>query len=366
MGRKRMASRRGFPPNLQMNLTGYYYFVNPKTGKKKGIGTDKQVAFSQARQANAVLANMEQSDLVDWVSGVTRYTLKTWVPEYLKLWKAKSNPAAGTLRNHTSYLDRIAEAEFASMPIKSITTQHVALFLDLIASESGDATARIIRSRLQDVFRMAATRGVVEAGKNPVSETYKPTIVTARERLSLEQFLLIRDAAPTWVANAMNLALLTGQRREDITNMKFADFVDGKLQVIQGKGQGRVRIKIDGSLTLKAVGLSVEAVIKQCRDNVASSYMIHHGSGSRGRGITGSKVTPNGLTTAFSAIRDGVGIDAADGRTPPTFHELRSLAERLYRAERGGEFTQKLLGHSSAEMTSEYDKLRGSGWEEVG
>jgi len=55
------------------------------------------------------------------------------------------------------------------------------------------------------------------------------------------------------------------------------------------------------------------------------------------------------------------------GRAPlPTFHEIRSLSERMYKAERGIEFTQKLSGHSDIKTTSLYDDLRGTGWESMG
>jgi integrase len=365
MGAKRMASRRGFPPNLYMNPTGYYYFVNPVNGKKKGIGSDKADAFSQARQANAALAAMAPSPLVDWVTGVTTYSLKDWVPEYKSLWIEKSNPAANTLRNHNKYLERIANAPFAWMPVKDITTAHVAKFLDEVTSESGEGTTTNLRSRIQDVFRMAITKGLIDAGANPVSETYKPINTTTRERMDIEQFKAMRSIAPAWMANAMNLALVTGQRREDIANMKFSDYIDGKLQVIQGKGQGRVRIKIAGTLRLEALGMSVDDVIRQCRDNVLSVYMVHH-TRKHGPNLKGAGLSPNGLTEKFAELRKEAGIVPADGRTPPTFHELRSLCERSYRAERDIAFTQKLLGHSDIKTTSVYDDLRGSGWEEVG
>lgn len=39
---------------------------------------------------------------------------------------------------------------------------------------------------------------------------------------------------------------------------------------------------------------------------------------------------------------------------PPTFHEIRSLAARLYKDERGEEFAQKLLGHTSENTTKLY------------
>ena len=45
---------------------------------------------------------------------------------------------------------------------------------------------------------------------------------------------------------------------------------------------------------------------------------------------------------------------------PPTFHEQRSLSERLYRAQ--GIDTQKLLGHKSSKMTDRYNDDRGKEW----
>ncbi|NIA33267.1 integrase [Serratia marcescens] len=45
--------------------------------------------------------------------------------------------------------------------------------------------------------------------------------------------------------------------------------------------------------------------------------------------------------------------------SPPTFHEIRSLAGRLYEKERGKDFAQKLLGHTTEMMTLKYLKTRG-------
>ena len=47
----------------------------------------------------------------------------------------------------------------------------------------------------------------------------------------------------------------------------------------------------------------------------------------------------------------------------PTFHEQRSLSERLYEAQ--GINTQQLLGHSSEKMTAQYHNDRGLDWVKV-
>jgi len=53
------------------------------------------------------------------------------------------------------------------------------------------------------------------------------------------------------------------------------------------------------------------------------------------------------------------------GPHAPTFHEIRSLAARLYADQYGAEFAQALLGHKSAEMTALYRDSRGKEWMEV-
>ncbi|AGP46952.1 hypothetical protein HL670_03154 [Serratia plymuthica] len=55
--------------------------------------------------------------------------------------------------------------------------------------------------------------------------------------------------------------------------------------------------------------------------------------------------------------RKASGLDFEE--SPPTFHEIRSLAGRLYEKERGRDFAQKLLGHTSEIMALKYLNTRG-------
>ncbi len=74
----------------------------------------------------------------------------------------------------------------------------------------------------------------------------------------------------------------------------------------------------------------------------------------------GEQVTPNTLTTTFKNARDKCGLTWEKG-TAPTFHEQRSLSERLYREQ--GINTQKLLGHKTQNMTAKYHDDRGTEWQ---
>jgi integrase len=249
------------------------------------------------------------------------------------------------------------------MRMRHIETMHVSTYLDEFSKTTGAGTARNMRSKLRDIFRWAETQGVIDVGKNPVPATFNANYEVKRERLSLEQFWLIHAQAQTWAKNAMMLALVTGQRRDDIANMKFADYKDGFLHVAQGKSGGKTKLQLDGAIKLSKVGLSIGDVIAGCRDLIVSRYLVHH-TERVSQIKPGDKVRANGLSDAFKQAREKAGIGASDGRTPPSFHEIRSLSERLYREEFGADFAQSVLGHKSAQMTAKYDDLRG-GWKTV-
>lgn len=358
MGRKRLAKNRAFPPNLYQNPAGYFYYKNPQTKQQKGLGRERAHAFSEARAANAMLATMKSSTLADWVAGKADYTLAEWVPLYKQLWLAESKPAENTLVNYAVYWRRIEAADIAKRRLREITTEMVATYLEKYKADHGATAAMMMRARLKDIFRWAETQGLIESGRSPVAATRAPTIVVARERLSYEQFLAIREAGPVWLRNAMNVALVTAQRREDVLAMKFSDWRDGRLHVAQGKSGGKTRLALDGSIHLGVASLSIADVVKMCRDAVASHYIVHHAR-HLGSAKPGHKVDGNGLSRAFVTARKAAGIEPKEGRTPVTFHEIRSLSERLYRDQYGAEFAQMILGHKNASTTARYDDLRG-------
>lgn len=75
--------------------------------------------------------------------------------------------------------------------------------------------------------------------------------------------------------------------------------------------------------------------------------------------IRGDKVSTSSLSTTFKKARDKSSLNWDKG-TAPTFHEQRSLSERLYREQ--GVDTQKLLGHKTQKMTDRYNDDRGKDW----
>lgn len=91
---------------------------------------------------------------------------------------------------------------------------------------------------------------------------------------------------------------------------------------------------------------------------MVSPYLVHffHTTSQAERG---SQVQATTITTNFSQARDKTGIEWGKG-TPATFHEQRSLSERLYKNQ--GVDTKVLLGHKTQQQTDKYHDDRGKGW----
>jgi hypothetical protein len=86
-----------------------------------------------------------------------------------------------------------------------------------------------------------------------------------------------------------------------------------------------------------------------------------------GRAKPGTPVNPQRLSKVFKEARDLAGLTwpefDEDGRkqTPPSFHEIRSLAKRLY-TDQGNVDTKALLGHRDDRTAAMYSDSRGAEW----
>lgn len=169
----------------------------------------------------------------------------------------------------------------------------------------------------------------------------------------------IADASHRYMGNTMLLALVTVQRLGDISKMKFSDIWEDHLHVIQEKTGSKIAIPL--SLRLNAINWSLRDVVARCRDYAVSPFLIHFFRATS-QAERGAQVKANTLTMNFSKASDLAGIDWGDG-SPATFHEQRSLSERLYKEQ--GLDTQKLLGHKTQQQTDRYHDDRGKGWSKV-
>ncbi|MEF3067461.1 phage integrase Arm DNA-binding domain-containing protein [Pandoraea apista] len=345
--RPRTRAKGNWPDNLYEPRPGYFTWRDPRSGKTHIIGrVPLAVAKYQAIEANAHIVAPAKS-LIERVQ-----TAGQSVADLL----AKMPPAAAynTLKMNRS-LDKAIGEKLGTIDCGALTVKHVAELLEGYRDANKARMAQSIRSRLIQVCRRGVELGWMQT--NLAEVTGNPEVKVKRRRLDgIEEFNAILAEAPKvneWLANAMLLALVSGQDRSTVSEWQRPP--SGATSVILRRGKTGVHIEVPLALRLDALGMSLGDVIARCKaTGVVSKNLIHHVR-PHGNAPTGSAVHPDRFSHAFTDARVLAGIEGSDA---PTFHEIRSLAKRLY-GEQGNVDTKALLGHRTERMSDLYADPRG-------
>jgi integrase len=305
------------------------------------------VAKAEANAAN-LYVQQHQPSLVDRLAGAGRT-----VAQLLDQMPAPAN--TNTAKSQRS-LDKKIRAALGSKACAMVTVLDCA---ELVEAEAGAGRARqaeALRSRLIAVFKRAQAKGWADG--NPAEITERPAVRVQRGRLTLEQFRAIHAVAghvAEWLPHAMMLALVTGQDRSTVAAMERQHVADDHLTVWRSKTRATNQpVAIPLALRLDAVGVSLADLVGT-RTGVVSRHLVHHVN-PWGNAPAGSPVFPDRISKAFTAARALAGIPDEGA---PTFHEIRSLAKRLYTAQ-GNVDTKALLGHATDRMAALYADPRGA------
>lgn len=338
----------------------YWRYRNPVTGKFHGLGTDAVKAAQIAITANERFAEQRINEMIlnsKDVYGIDAGRLVSdWLDEYDNLQQERLQ--RGELKGKTVELRQQALQNFRQICgnkfLSDVTVRDIVSVLNIKIDEGKTRMAQVIRATILDVYKEAQHAGEVAPGFNPALATKNPRSRVKRERLTKNEWYQIFDSAEKmqpWVQNSMLLAIVTGQRRGDIIKMKFADIWDDLLHVEQEKTGMKLALPL--SLRCEELGITLKEVISRCRDTTLSPFLLH--------GRYTQNPSKEKVSEAFARARRKTSL-SWEG-TPPTFHEQRSLSERLYSKQ--GIDTQALLGHKSRLMTDRYHDDRGREWKVV-
>lgn len=263
---------------------------------------------------------------------------------------------------------RIICNEIGNLQINEVKPIHLKNIIDKYIQADKPSAAKAMHSLLRDLFNDAIIHGLID--NNPIWPLKYPVQRVKRARLMFDEFMLMYNYAkenyPAYLSRSLMLALVTAQRPGDLLKLgynKENSFVqDNHLFIHQNKGRKYLiidneerlirpgaKIALPLNLTLNIVNMSIEDVILLCGGN---EYFVE---------MDGSPIEYWRLNRDFCKLRDTIFPENYwEDYNPPSFFEVRSLAERLYRDQ--GVNTQLLLGHKYRSTTDLYNDLRGREW----
>lgn len=334
--RPRIRRRANWPENLHEPRPGYYVWRNPISKKTLALGTvPLEQAIFEVLEANAKAKEIAITKRLAERIDMRDETIAALIERMPK------GEKVNTIRSRR-YLDKAICEAIGDIRCVDLKTKHVADMLSAIEQRGKMRWALQIRSRVRAICRKGMALGWMDA--NPAEPTERPPAKVMRKRLTLDTFNAILAKAPevaAWLPNAMLLALVSGQDRATIGRWERS-FSKGDVSILTRQKTG-VRLAIPNELRMDAIGMSLEDVIARCRaSGVVSKYLIHHIRGNPSA-PKGSPIKLKTISEKFTDARRLAGIP--DGNAP-TFHEIRSLAKRLY-LDQGNVDTKALLGHMS-------------------
>lgn len=275
-------------------------------------------------------------------------TLNMWLIEFQFILNNKG------LKKHTldnkNSLIKILKSRLGHKRIRKISTLDLAEIINEYVKRGTNSAAKSMYQIIKEVFREAYFNGWVAT--DPTTPLRPPKTPPKRCRLTFDEFKKILNSAKKsrqqYFYQSMIVALVTGQRRSDIVAIQRSDIKNGYLFIEQYKTGAKIALPLN--LYCEKLDMTLEHVI----NNICTGkkYLIENNK---------KQVRLFSLTQYFSEFRDKIYYERNYWNgTPPSFHEIRSLSERLYRAQ--GVDTMNLLGHKSQQMTDKYNDSRGREW----
>ena len=317
MGRKR-TSNTGLPPRMHIKRGRYYYVTTTPPRKWIPLGADRADA------------------LRNWAS-LEGEAMPAGVRTLQSVWERYAREIV-PLKADATQRDNLREAEkllavFGGMAVDAITAQHVRRYMDL---REAKIRAKREKALLSHIINKAREWGISDA-PNPCAGIRGASTPGRDRYIDDAEYARLWQAADEPLRDAMDLALLTGQRPADVLKMDRTQLRDGVIWIRQNKTGKKLRVIVEGELRMVIDRCTARAAGRP----VASLYLVQSASGQR--------VSYRSLADRFSKARSKSGVANVQ------FRDIRAKSgtdlDSLEQA-------QKLLGHKGRAMTEHYLRER--------
>lgn len=288
---------------------------------------------------------MRNKDQIEAEMAKPPLTLKQFIDDYRLMILPRKNLSKASLDLYEIRHRQIADG-LGATPLKMISVPQISDFL----AGFSPCTSNQIRVVLIDLFNHAVVRGLVES--NVAAKTCRRNDAKKRKQHTKKGIKAIRDHAPQWLKNAIDLGLLISQRPCVLLNLRFDAIEDGHMHITQQ----RTDAQNDTPWLKVEITPALQKVIDQCRDGIDSPFLIHRqpdrkrGNGSKEHP---AKITVNFLSREFRKARDAAKCyPAYSAEEMPGMHEIRATSLRMYTL--AGKDVQRIAGNVSSNITRKY------------
>lgn len=349
----------------------YYYYIMP-SGELEPLGKNRKEAIEVAHALNLALRpSGDKATLILQKLNTPPEPIKLQQPtsnimlkllaeydELILIGERKEPNLISRTESEKRYKLNKYKATWGERLISSISVQDIASFLNDLSKTSRHAYIKH-RGLLKDLFAFAIQQGYRDTNPAAVTRT-----ITAPERKkhrhTLEGYQAIRAIAPDWLQNAMDIALLSLQRRSDLTNLHRdqIDLEKNTILILQSKTRNYnepIYIEIE-------MGEELRAAVDRCLNSgLDCPYLLNTKPLRVTKAIAAAKphiytITSDHLTKTFQAYRDKSGVyDHLDIKLRPSFHSLRALGIWLYeKAGYDDAYISALSGHATDRQLQAY------------
>ena len=310
MGRKRTKDFE-LPPHVYRKGTRFYWRNPANHSQWTPLGED----LNEARRRWAELEGEVISDTDKALHVIVRRYKREVFPTL----------ARRTQSDYLKHLRFLMIGFGEDTPIDTIRPKDVADYLR-VRGEASIVQANREFAVFSTLFNHAREWGYTEAD-NPTRGVRKHREKPRDRYVTDDEYQAVYKAAGDTLRDAMDIALLTGQRPADVLKIKRADISVGMLSVQQGKTGKKLRIELTGEL-----GQVVERILRRPRKMLSASLIQDDDGGA---------LTASTLRSRFDSARAKAGVSFQ-------FRDLRAKA-----ATDIGDLAlaQDLLGHSSRNTT---------------
>lgn len=341
------------------------YRVKGRPGQRCVVpGPYPTVSLSAARQrAREIIAAAKRGeDLADTerrqaaiAVATAPNTLANVAQEYVRRALTARNRASSYVSAANRMFDQYVLPAWGSRDIRTITRQDVVTLLDRVVDDGKAVLANRILASVRAMFNWAVRRGLLDA--SPATLVERPTVEKPRERtLGAEEMMALWphfEALGYPFGPFFQLALVTGQRRDEVARMRWGDIdIAERTWTLSGE---QTKARRAHAVPLSPIAWDILTKIKerqQISDEIVDSRYVFTTTGDRP--ISGFGKAKARIDAAVGVART---VEGADPVQPWTIHDLRrSMASGLGKLGVSRFVISRVLNHADLSVTGIYDR----------